>query len=85
MSVMKPIREVGIVGYGAYVPRYRIPADEINRVWTEGQGGVPIKEKSVPGPEIRNNAEIRHPALGNAHDGQSVGHQFAVGILHGLQ
>jgi len=51
MSVMKPIREVGIVGYGAYVPRYRIPAAEISRVWTDGQGGVPIKEKSVPGPD----------------------------------
>lgn len=51
MSIMKPAREVGIVGYGAYVPRYRIPAAEIDRVWKDGQGGVPIKEKSVPGPD----------------------------------
>jgi len=45
---MRPIREVGIVGYGVYVPRYRLPASEINRVWHGGEGGMPIKEKSVP-------------------------------------
>ena len=47
--LLKPARPVGIVGYGAYVPRYRLPATEIARVWKGGQGGVPIKEKSVPG------------------------------------
>jgi hydroxymethylglutaryl-CoA synthase len=46
---MRPGRAIGIVGYGAYVPRYRIAAQEIGRVWT-GQGrGFPIGEKSVPG------------------------------------
>ena len=49
MTIMKSIGEVGIVGYGAYVPRYRLPASEIARVWTEGQGGLPIKEKAVAG------------------------------------
>ncbi len=48
---MKPIREVGIVGYGAYIPRYRIPAKEIARVWRGGEDAVPIKEKAVPGPD----------------------------------
>lgn len=38
-SLMKPHFPVGIVGYGAYVPRYRIPAKEISRMWTGGQGG----------------------------------------------
>jgi hydroxymethylglutaryl-CoA synthase len=47
--LLQPSRPVGIIGYGAYVPRYRIPAKEIARVWKGGQGGVPIKEKSVPG------------------------------------
>jgi len=46
---MKPNREVGIVGYGAYVPRYRLPASEVSRVWTDGAGGLPIREKAVPG------------------------------------
>ena len=48
---MKPERPVGIVGYGAYVPRYRIPAQEIGRVWTGQSGGFPVAEKSVPGPD----------------------------------
>ena len=47
--LLKPSRPVGIVGYGAYVPRYRLPASEVSRIWTDGQGGLPIKEKSVPG------------------------------------
>jgi hydroxymethylglutaryl-CoA synthase len=46
---MKPDRDVGIVGYGAYVPRFRLPATEISRMWTGGTGGVPIIEKSVNG------------------------------------
>lgn len=48
-DLMKPDKPVGIVGYGAYVPRYRIPAAEISRMWTGGEGGVPIKEKAVNG------------------------------------
>lgn len=48
-SVMKPKREVGIVGYGAYVPRYRIKAQEIARVWGGADDGLPIEEKAVPG------------------------------------
>ncbi|OGO37352.1 MAG: hydroxymethylglutaryl-CoA synthase [Chloroflexi bacterium RBG_16_57_11] len=47
--MLKPTRRVGIAGYGAYVPRYRLPASEVARIWTDGQGGLPIKEKSVPG------------------------------------
>jgi hydroxymethylglutaryl-CoA synthase len=41
---------VGIVGYGAYVPRYRIAATEIARMWNAG-AGLPVDEKSVPGPD----------------------------------
>ena len=48
---MKPIREVGITGYGVYVPCYRLPGSEVDRVWKDGQGGSPIKEKAVPGPD----------------------------------
>lgn len=47
--LLKPSRPVGITGYGAYVPRYRLPASEVARVWTAGEGGLPIKEKAVPG------------------------------------
>ena len=51
IELLKPQNPVGIVGYGAYVPRYRLPAKEISRIWTEGAGGLPIKEKSVPGKD----------------------------------
>jgi hydroxymethylglutaryl-CoA synthase len=43
---------VGIIGYGAYVPRYRIKAGEIARIWGEEgsriTGGLGIHEKSIP-------------------------------------
>ncbi len=48
-TLLKPIKPVGIVGYGAYVPRYRLPAKEVARVWTGKISGMPIKEKAVPG------------------------------------
>jgi hydroxymethylglutaryl-CoA synthase len=47
--LLKAERGVGIVGYGAYVPRYRLPAKEVSRVWTNGYGGEPVKEKAVAG------------------------------------
>jgi len=40
---------VGIVGYGAYIPIYRIKDTEIARVW--GRTRVPIEEKAVAGPD----------------------------------
>ena len=47
--LLKPTNPVGIVGYGAYVPRYRLPASEVARIWTDGRGGLPVKEKAVAG------------------------------------
>jgi len=48
--LLKPNRPVGIIGYGAYVPRYRLPAAEVARVWTgKAGGGLPVKEKAVAG------------------------------------
>ena len=45
----QPIRPVGIVGYGAYVPRFRLPGSEISRVWTDSNTKSPVREKAVPG------------------------------------
>lgn len=47
--LLKPDRAVGIAGYGAYIPRYRLPAREVARVWKGGEDGLPIEEKAVAG------------------------------------
>jgi len=69
LTILKPDRDVGIIGYGAYVPRYRLPASEVARVWTGGQGGTPVKEKSVPGPDedvVTMSIEAARNALARA-------------------
>jgi hydroxymethylglutaryl-CoA synthase len=47
--------DVGIVGYGVYIPRYRIRVEDIARVWGEDPArikhGLMVYEKSVPGPD----------------------------------
>jgi hydroxymethylglutaryl-CoA synthase len=71
VEMLKPDREVGIIGYGAYVPRYRLPAAEVARVWTDGQGGTPVKEKSVPGLDedvVTMSIEAARNALARAGD-----------------
>jgi hydroxymethylglutaryl-CoA synthase len=67
--VMKPSRAVGLVGYGAYVPRFRLPAKEVARVWSEGAALLPIREKSVPGLDedvITMSLEATRNALARA-------------------
>ena len=49
MALMKSVKPVGIVGYGAYVPRYRLAATEVGELWTEGNAMTPVKQKAVPG------------------------------------
>jgi hydroxymethylglutaryl-CoA synthase len=76
MQLLKPNRDVGIVGYGAYVPRYRLPATEVSRVWEGGEGALPVKEKTVPGLDedvVTMSLEATRNALARAGvDPQSI-------------
>ncbi len=68
--LLKSNRPVGLVGYGAYVPRYRLPAVEVARVWAGGKsGGLPVKEKAVAGQDedvITMSIEAARNALARA-------------------
>lgn len=67
--MMKPERSVGITGYGVYIPRFRIAAREIARIW-DGASGTPVDSKSVPGPDedtITMSIEAARNALARAH------------------
>jgi hydroxymethylglutaryl-CoA synthase len=88
--MMRPNRPVGIAGYGVYIPRYRIAAREIARMWAGGQGGVPVEAKSVPGPDedtitmaieaarsALTRAELSAPKLGAVWVG-SESHPYSV-------
>ncbi|KPL78435.1 hypothetical protein ADN00_06850 [Ornatilinea apprima] len=68
---LKPNRAVGITGYGAYVPQYRLPAAEVARIWSgsDEDGGGPVIEKSVPGMDedvISMSIEAARNALARA-------------------
>jgi len=72
---------VGIVGYGAYVPRYRIKAEVIARQWGADPAaitrGLQLFEKTVPGQDedtITISVEAAKNALRRAQiDPQEIG------------
>ena len=75
--------EVGIAGYGAYVPRHRIKVEEIAKVWgTDAPSykrGLRLQEKSVPSPDqdtITMSVEAARHAL--ARSGTDPGRLGAV-------
>ncbi|NIQ05144.1 MAG: hydroxymethylglutaryl-CoA synthase [Candidatus Korarchaeota archaeon] len=52
-KAMIPKRSVSILGYGSYIPKYRIKAKEIDRIWNKGvivedaKSYPPVQEKAV--------------------------------------
>ena len=63
--LLKTAKPVGIIGYGAYIPQYRIRAEEIARVWGKADEGLPVVEKAVPGLD-EDTATISIEAARNA-------------------
>ncbi len=48
-KLLRTDRKTGIIGYGAYVPRYRLPGSEVSMQWSGSKSGSPVKEKAVAG------------------------------------
>jgi hydroxymethylglutaryl-CoA synthase len=61
--------EVGIVGYGVYIPRYRLKIEEVARMWgmdaERVKRSIIVEEKAVPGPD-EDTATIAVEAARNA-------------------
>ena len=51
MNLMQSRDRAAILGYGAYIPYYRLPTTEIARVW-KGGGSGPNLEKAVAEAEL---------------------------------
>src|SRR3989338_4215456 len=65
--------QVGIVGYGAYIPRFRIKVEEIAKVWNTNaaaiKDGLLVDEKSVPNDDedtVTISVEAARNALARA-------------------
>src|SRR5687768_4821988 len=48
---MKTTLPVGLLGYGAHIPRYRIDAVAIAQQWGRDGRKLPLEEKSMPGAD----------------------------------
>jgi hydroxymethylglutaryl-CoA synthase len=75
---MKPNREVGIAGYGAYVPRLRVRTADIAATWrARGAAAPAVAEKSVPGSDedvVTMAIEAARTALDRAEtDPETIG------------
>ncbi|MCH7587235.1 MAG: hydroxymethylglutaryl-CoA synthase [Chloroflexi bacterium] len=68
-KLLRPNRDVGIIGYGAYIPRYRLPASEVARIWKGENFKGPPGEKAVAGLDedvITMSIEASRNALARA-------------------
>jgi len=51
VKLLRTARPVGITSYGAYIPRFRVRTEVIGACWGVGPERIPIRSKSVPGPD----------------------------------
>ena len=51
VKLLRTDRPVGITGYGAYIPRFRVRTEVIGACWGVGPERIPVRTKSVPGPD----------------------------------
>jgi hydroxymethylglutaryl-CoA synthase len=90
--MMNPLKKykIGIVGYGCYVPRFRIKVEEIAKVWQQDAESIKnsliIEEKSVPDLDedtITISVEAAKNALLRAKiDSQKIGAVFVGSESH---
>jgi len=51
VKLLRTDRPVGITSYGAYIPRFRVRTEVIGACWGVGPERIPVRTKSVPGPD----------------------------------
>ncbi len=81
---------IGIIGYGSYVPKYRIKAEEIAKQWGMNaesiKRGLLLQEKTVPAPDedtITISVEASKNVLKRAEiDPQEIGAVYIGSELH---
>lgn len=87
-KIIKKLKMTGIVGYGVYIPKYRIKSAEIARVWGEDGNRISrslnVFEKSVPGID-EDTATIAVEAARNAVDHAGINPQEIGAIYVGSE
>ncbi len=75
---MRSAIPIGIEGYGAYIPCYRLPTTEISRVWHGGGSGANREKAVASGDEDTTTmaVEAARVALNMAGVGRNVGAIF---------
>ena len=86
--LMKPKEDVGIYGWGGYIPRYRILSEEIARIWGDDKNriisGLGIKEKAVAGPD-EDTATLATEATLNALKRANIDKSYVGAVLIGSE
>jgi hydroxymethylglutaryl-CoA synthase len=86
--VMRPLCKVGILGWGAYIPRYRLKIQELVDIWGESKErfelNLGISEKAVAGPD-EDTTTIATEAVKNAISRAQISPQDLRAIFVGTE